>query len=351
MLRNAFFGSYDPFHWDIFTSFDCFTLQIVSIDRTWRKNSIILIARCCAPIGAWIKEGVEDVSDIPGDLYEIGWTPPVRPVVDPTKDYKADETAMRSGRKSRRQVIREGGQDPDAVEAEIIEERKWEKANGVTFTSSASVSPNAGGAPLPTPGSRNRTRKRMTRTMTKLDRITIASRAFNTPLMLDPAKAAVIAPILAGRLPDLPDGADIRLAGSFGEPGAEHSRPQPAAASLLGDEVHRSVQGRGGGYSVVEGAAIIPIVGSLVRRGSYVGASSGTTSYEGISAQIRSAVKDDQVRAIVLEVDPQSALEAPKTAPVRLTANGLRLVLAIGVLRIKREQRFELVLCEWVGHR
>jgi len=112
--------------------------------KDWQEN--LMIARCCAPIGAWIKEGVEDVSDIPGDLYEIGWTPPVRPVVDPTKDYKADETAMRSGRKSRRQVIREGGQDPDAVEAEIIEERKWEKANGVTFTSSASVSPNAGGS-------------------------------------------------------------------------------------------------------------------------------------------------------------------------------------------------------------
>ena len=39
--------------------------------------------------------------------------------------------------------------------------------------------------------------------MTRPDGVTLISRAFNTPLMLDPAKAAVIAPVLARRLPAL----------------------------------------------------------------------------------------------------------------------------------------------------
>lgn len=139
--------------------------------------------------------------------------------------------------------------------------------------------------------------------MTNPDSITIMSRAFNTPLLLDPAKAAVIAPVLARRVPDWTEGAEIRLAGAYAEPGAEHRQSRPQAASLLGDEVHRVVSKRGGGYSNIQGVAVIPVVGTLVRRGSYVGAQSGVTSYEGLSAQIRAAAADDEVRAIALEID------------------------------------------------
>jgi signal peptide peptidase SppA len=54
---------------------------------------------------------------------------------------------------------------------------------------------------------------------------------------------------------------------------------------------------------VVRGVAVIPIVGTLIRRGSFTGQSSGTTSYEGISAQLRAAAEDDAVRVIALEID------------------------------------------------
>ena len=100
--------------------------------------------------------------------------------------------------------------------------------------------------------------------MTTPDNMTILTRAFNTPLMLDPAKAAVIAPILARRLPGFESGEQITLAGGFEEPNAAHRKPVPAAASLLGDEMHGYLAESGRGYSIVGGVAVIPVTGSLV---------------------------------------------------------------------------------------
>lgn len=103
--------------------------------RDWQDN--LMIIQCCEPLGEWIAEGIEDVADIPTDLWEMGWTPPVRPVIDPSKEYKANETAIKSGQKSRHQVIREGGGDPEKVDAEIIEERRAAAKEGIVFSSDA----------------------------------------------------------------------------------------------------------------------------------------------------------------------------------------------------------------------
>ncbi len=100
--------------------------------KDWQDN--LMVAQICDTFAAWIAEGIEDVADIPRDLWQMIWTPPVRPMVDPTKDYKANETAMRSGQKSRRQVIRESGGDPDKVDQEIKEERDWAAENDLVFS-------------------------------------------------------------------------------------------------------------------------------------------------------------------------------------------------------------------------
>lgn len=113
--------------------------------RDWQHN--LMIPQICAPLAGWIAEGIEDVTGIAASDWEMSWTPPVRPVIDPTKDHKADETAMRAGKKSRRQVIRESGFDPDEVEAEIAAERAFEAATGLVFTSNAGAAPNPGAPP------------------------------------------------------------------------------------------------------------------------------------------------------------------------------------------------------------
>lgn len=137
--------------------------------------------------------------------------------------------------------------------------------------------------------------------MSKPNLVNIATRAFNTPLMIASEKAAVIAekfgPMILG------SASDVDLGGQVGEVTADHWQTRPQAGSMIGDEVHRHVKKRGGGYSNIQGVAVIPVTGTLVRRGSFLGESSGMTSYEGISAQVRAAAEDETVSVIALEID------------------------------------------------
>lgn len=110
-------------------------IDIDPVIRDLQDN--LLIATLCAGYARWIAEAVRDVTDIglrAGDLF---WTPPVRPMVDPTKDYKAAVEAMRAGLKARRATIREIGGDPAKVEDEIAEERRAAETAGLIFTSDA----------------------------------------------------------------------------------------------------------------------------------------------------------------------------------------------------------------------
>lgn len=138
--------------------------------------------------------------------------------------------------------------------------------------------------------------------MPKIDPMTVATRFFNTPLLIEPRKAAVIATALGPRFLGLGSEAGVQIeAGNLPAATEGHARAA-RAGSLVADGLFHAVKDHGG-YSVIEGVAIIPVVGSLVRRGSWVGQSSGATSYEGISAQLRAAIEDRTVRAIALEID------------------------------------------------
>ncbi|MFY0619028.1 S49 family peptidase [Shimia sp.] len=136
------------------------------------------------------------------------------------------------------------------------------------------------------------------------DMLNITQRAFNTPLLLDPRKATVIAQHLGPRFLGMAEGIELDVDGSAdNDLGARLSAKRPMAASMIGDELARSVKKRGGGYTNIMGVAVISVTGTLARRGSYVGESSGVTSYEGLSAQFRAAGEDDEVRAVAMEID------------------------------------------------
>lgn len=113
--------------------------------KDWQEN--LVIAQICAGLARWTAEAIEDVTSIDAAAWEMVWTAPVRPLIDPARDHKADEVAMRAGKKSRRQVIRESGRDPEDVEREILEERTWEKDNDLTLTSNAGSAPRPDGEP------------------------------------------------------------------------------------------------------------------------------------------------------------------------------------------------------------
>lgn len=126
----------------------------------------------------------------------------------------------------------------------------------------------------------------------------ISARAFNTPLMIDPRKAAAFMQGFGGR-----------ILGDFdmenGEVDAEAMSPATRPlSSLLDGRLDRTIERDPDyAYAVVDGIAVIPITGVLVHRGSWLGKSSGQTSFEGIMAQINAAADDLRVRGIALEID------------------------------------------------
>ena len=104
------------------------------------------------------------------------------------------------------------------------------------------------------------------------------SRLYNTPLAIEFDKLRVIEGVFRRH-----------LIGDGPSPQAALSRPDP--------DSRRS-------YAVSDGGvAIIPVQGTLVQRSSSLDAESGLTSYARIGAQMRDALADDQIRAILMEID------------------------------------------------
>lgn len=128
----------------------------------------------------------------------------------------------------------------------------------------------------------------------------IAQLAFDTPLMLAPAKALAFLSGLGPRI----TGQEISFAGAtVAEPDVTEAH-RPALASLIGGDLI----GKHGDFGdtpfpIIDGVAVIAIAGTLVHRGAWIGQSSGLTSYEGLGAQIDAAVSDDAIRGIALEID------------------------------------------------
>ena len=128
----------------------------------------------------------------------------------------------------------------------------------------------------------------------------IAQRAFNTPLMIDPAKAQAFLSGLGPRI----TGREITFAGIDLPSGDVALATLPARASLFGNDLAQRHQRNGSQpFALVDGIAVIEIAGTLVHRGAWIGQSSGLTSYEGIAAQIDAALADPGVRGIALDID------------------------------------------------
>jgi len=118
----------------------------------------------------------------------------------------------------------------------------------------------------------------------------IATRFFNTPLLLTPDVASVICAGLAER---------------FGVDGGDMAADLPSIdASRFRGVPKTDANGRPTNlYRIEGGIAIVPVLGELVNRGAWIGASSGLTSYEGLDAQLRLAAADRDVRGIVLDIN------------------------------------------------
>lgn len=131
----------------------------------------------------------------------------------------------------------------------------------------------------------------------------VAARLFGVPLMIDAGKLAAILAGLGGRIIE----GGIELAGidpihhvAFG-----NGRPSESMGRL-GDPMGASIEAAGYGDRMlfkVGSVGVIPIEGTLVHKGKYLGQSSGETSYEGIQTRVARAQRDNSIKGVVFEVD------------------------------------------------
>ena len=106
----------------------------------------------------------------------------------------------------------------------------------------------------------------------------LATRIFDTPLLIAPQKLEVILGVLAPRL-----GLDVPPSAAVVTPS---NRPQRKSYEVTPD-----------------GIAIVPIEGTLVHKSYGIDALSGLRSYTDIQAEIEDAATDPGVKAILLDID------------------------------------------------
>lgn len=118
----------------------------------------------------------------------------------------------------------------------------------------------------------------------------IMQRMFNQPLAITPHKAEMIVGALAERLGIVQL---QRLDGSM--------RPLASDIIIVDDDAPVTAERRG--YDIVAGVAVIQVEGTLVNKNGTLRPYSGMTGYDGIRANLISALADKDVDAIVLDVD------------------------------------------------
>lgn len=135
-------------------------------------------------------------------------------------------------------------------------------------------------------------------------RAEIAARIFNTPLLVDMRKAQAALAAIGGRIVE----GGVTFAGDFNpidHVAFENGRPSDSMGKLGNDMDRYFDQVGRAPFDVVSNVGIIPIEGSLVHKGRYIGQSSGVTSYQGIQTQVLQAMKAQAkgLRGVVFEVD------------------------------------------------
>lgn len=128
----------------------------------------------------------------------------------------------------------------------------------------------------------------------------LAARAFNTPLLIDARKAEAILAAVGPRL------AGVELSIENPQGAVDHVAFQAGRPSLgkLGDRLGRAFDRMGAlPFDVIDNVAVIPIEGTLVHKGAFVGQSSGETSYQGLQTQTMRALRSDAIKGVVFEVD------------------------------------------------
>lgn len=141
----------------------------------------------------------------------------------------------------------------------------------------------------------------------------LADRAIGRPLLIHPSKMEVVLHVLEGR---------IGIEGALGA--------LPVDANRFVGTTRRETRS-GGMAPIKNGVAIITVEGSLVNRGAWIGTDSGLVSYEGIAAQLRDVRDDQEVKAVILDLDSPGGEATGMYAVAQLVkeVNAIKPVIAV----------------------
>lgn len=120
----------------------------------------------------------------------------------------------------------------------------------------------------------------------------IAARAFNQPLLLEPAYARVFFSSLAERY-----GAGRLIDATSGQ--VLNADDMKQLAGGWDDDRQRQAKS----YRVERGIAVLPVSGTLVHKFGYVKPLSGMTGYDGIATRLHQAIADPDVKGLLLDID------------------------------------------------
>lgn len=188
----------------------------------------------------------------------------------------------------------------------------------------------------------------------KRDLAHIAMRAYNAPLLMHPRKALVLSSVFSEHMAGVAPLVDVDSAKAEAQVEREtHAQMldrfdgEPRGPLVRNAYGESYVQTR---YRYCNGVALITVEGSLVNRGAYIGAASGLTSYEGVTAQFAAAAADPDVKTILLDLDSPGgeasgafeladfvhavAREKPVVAIVNALAASAAYAMASGATRI-----------------
>ncbi|MEO1686512.1 MAG: phage portal protein [Pseudomonadota bacterium] len=145
VLRNIAGGlglTYEALSGDLSdVNFSSARMGRVEMDRNvdaWQW--LLMVNRFLQPLSEWLLEAAvmapgRPVSPAQVGQAKINWTPPGRVIVDPAGEIKAQSEEVRAGFRSRSDVIRSRGYDPEDVERQIAADNERADGLGLLFDS------------------------------------------------------------------------------------------------------------------------------------------------------------------------------------------------------------------------
>lgn len=126
----------------------------------------------------------------------------------------------------------------------------------------------------------------------------LAARLYGAPLLILPDKAKVIEEVFRAKLTGVKLMEDDERESPQQRAEREQARRVSAYAGIqLANKPEKP-------YALTtSGIALLPVMGTLVQRGSWMDAMSGLTSYDNVASLLERAMSDPEVRAVLLEID------------------------------------------------